>query len=129
MCPHKSLYFDYTLCVSGDVCKYPYFTEKLPVSKVYQYDPLAGIPGEYHKYVLGAEGCNWTEYTCSQRELDWKCWTRAAAMAEVLWTAPKVRDLAEFLPRLRAHTARLKERGVNCAPVDGPLDNAGYDAL
>jgi hexosaminidase len=118
MCPHKSLYFDYTPCVPEDPCKYPYFTEKLPAAKVYAYDPLAGIPPEYHKYVLGGEGCNWTEYTYSQWDLDWKCWTRAAAMAEVFWTAPKVRDLKEFMPRLRAHVGHLKELGVNCAPVE-----------
>ena len=115
MCPHKSLYFDYTPCVPEDTCKYPYFTEKLPVSKVYAYDPLAGIPPEFHQYVLGGEGCNWTEYTYSQWDLDWKCWTRAAAMAEVLWTAPRSRDLKEFLPRLRVHVGRLRKVGVNCA--------------
>jgi len=115
MCPHKSLYFDYTPCVPEDPCKYPYFTEKLPVSKVYAYDPLAGIPPEFHQYVLGGEGCNWTEYTYSQWDLDWKCWTRAAAMAEVLWTAPRSRDLKEFLPRLRVHVGRLRKVGVNCA--------------
>ena len=117
MCPHKSLYFDYTPCLSGDPRAYPYFTEKLPVETVYAYDPLAGIPAAFHRYVLGGEGCNWTEYTCSQGDLDWKCWTRAAAMAEVLWTAPKSRDPKAFLPRLRVHLARLKELGVEVAPV------------
>jgi len=35
----------------------------------------------------------------------------------VLWTAPKARDLEEFLPRLGAHVERLRKIGVNCSPV------------
>ena len=118
MCPHKSLYFDYTPCIPFDFCKYPWFTEKLPVSKVYEFDPLEGIPPEYHRYVLGGQACCWTEYTCTVHDLDWKTWTRAAAMSEVFWTAPKVRDGKEFLPRLRSHVRRLRKAGVNCSPVD-----------
>ena len=66
---------------------------------------------------MGGEGCNWTEYTNSEDDLDWKCWTRAVALAEVFWTAPKVRDLGEFLPRLDAHVERLRKIGVNCSPA------------
>jgi N-acetyl-beta-hexosaminidase len=68
--------------------------------------------------VLGGQACCWTEYTCTERDLDWKTWTRAAAMSEVFWTAPKVRDLKEFFPRLRVHVKRLRSQGVNCSPVD-----------
>ena len=118
MCPHKSLYFDYTPCIPFDFCKYPWFTEKLPVEKVYAYDPLEGIAPEHHRFVLGGQACCWTEYTCTERDLDWKTWTRAAAMSEVFWTAPKVRDLKEFFPRLRVHVKRLRSQGVNCSPVD-----------
>ena len=118
MCPHKSLYFDYTPCIPFDFCVYPWFTEKLPVGKVYAYDPLEGISPVHHRFVLGGQACCWTEYTCTERDLDWKTWTRAAAMSEVFWTAPKVRDEKEFFPRLRAHVKRLRAEGVNCSPVD-----------
>ena len=118
MCPHKYLYFDYTPCVSLDPCKYPYFTEKLPVEKVYAYNPLEGIAPEYHRYVLGGQACCWTEYTCTERELDWKTWTRASAMSEVFWTAPKERDVKKFLSRLSAHVKRLRAQGVNCSPAE-----------
>lgn len=118
MCPHKSLYFDYKPCIPFDFCVYPWFTEELPVSKVYAYDPLEGIAPEHHRFVLGGQACCWTEYTCTERDLDWKTWTRAAAMSEVFWTAPKIRDEKEFFPRLRVHVKRLRAEGVNCSPVD-----------
>jgi hexosaminidase len=118
MCPHKSLYLDYTPCLSFDYCIYPWFTEKLPVEKVYEYDPLEGIPEKFHRFVLGGQGCCWTEYTCTEYDLDWKTWTRAAALSEVFWTYPAKRDQKEFLPRLRHHVLRLRNAGVNCSAVE-----------
>ena len=120
MCPHKSLYLDYTPSLSFDYCTYPWFTEKLPVEKVYEYDPLEGIPQKFRRFVLGGQGCCWTECTCTENDLDWKTWTRAAALSEVFWTYPAKRDRKEFLPRLRHHVQRLRKAGVNCSTVEPP---------
>ena len=118
MCPHRSLYFDYTPCLADDPCVYPWFTEKLPAEKVYAYDPLAGIPPECHRFIIGGEACNWAEYTCDEKTLDWKVWTRAAAMAEVFWTGANRPGFSDFRRRMAAHRRRLLARGVNCAPLD-----------
>ena len=118
MCAYQWTYFCHAAAEPDDPAKYPYYSNRrTPASKVYRYDPLVGIPPEFHKYVMGGEGCNWTEYTNSEEDLDWKCWTRAAALSEVFWTAPKVRDLGEFLPRLSAHVERLRKLGVNSSPA------------
>lgn len=118
MCEHRYTYFDYTPCVVGDTCVYPWFTEKLPASKVYAYDPLKDVSAEYQRFILGGECCNWTEYTCTEKDLDWKLWTRAAALAEVLWTGSVRPGYEDFRKRMMTHSVRLRARGVNCAPVD-----------
>ena len=118
MCEHFYTYFDYTPCIDGDTRAYPWFTERLPLSKVYAYDPLKGIPAEFHKYILGGECCNWTEYTCTEKDLDWKLWTRACALSEVLWTGANRPGYGDFRRRMEIHRKRLLARGVNCAPLD-----------
>ena len=118
MCEHFYTYFDYTPCIDGDTRTYPWFTERLPLSKVYAYDPLKGIPAEFHKYILGGECCNWTEYTCTEKDLDWKLWTRACALSEVLWTGAGRPGYGDFRRRMEIHRKWLLARGVNCAPLE-----------
>ena len=116
MCEHTYTCFDYSPCVKDDVHVYPWFTERLPISKVYAYDPLKGIPAGFHKYILGGECCNWSEYTCTEADLDWKLWMRACALAEVLWTGPARPGYEDFRRRMEVHRKRLLAQGVNCAP-------------
>ena len=118
MTPHVSCYFDYDQCVRGDPAVYPWFTERLPLEKVYSYEPLDGIPADQRKHVLGGQCCNWAEYTCNETELQWKMWPRACATAEVFWTPQAKRDFADFRRRLETHRRRLVARHVNCAPLD-----------
>ena len=117
MCPHWNCYFDYTQCVKDDPVPYPCFVPPVPVSKVYEFDPLAGIPAEKRRFVIGGQCCNWTEWTCTPAELEWKIWPRACAIAEVFWTAPAKRDYDEFAARLAAHRPRLLAVDVNAAPI------------
>jgi endonuclease/exonuclease/phosphatase family metal-dependent hydrolase len=119
MCPHLSCYFDYTQCIDGDPHVYPWFTMPLPLKKAYEYDPLEGIPAEQHKWILGGQCCNWSEYTCNETELQWKMWPRACATAEIFWSPAECRDWADFLQRMKIHRRRLLDAGINCAPIDG----------
>lgn len=117
MCPHFYCYFDYTQCLADDPAVYPWFTERLPLEKVYAYDPLEGIPAHQHKFILGGQCCNWTEYTCNETELQWKMWPRTCATAEVFWSPADKRDFAAFSRRMAEHRRRLISQGVNCAPI------------
>ena len=90
---------------------------KLPLEKVYSFDPRAGIPQEFHSRILGGQCCNWSEYTWNEYDLEWKMWPRTCAMAETLWTDPSPRDFQEFLKRMETHRRRLISKGVNCAPL------------
>jgi len=116
MCPHVDLYFDYDQQLSDDPMTYPWFSCPLPLSRVYAYDPLSGIPEEFRKNVLGGQCCNWSEYTCNETQLQWKLWPRACAVAEVFWSRAEGRDFADFMRRMAFHRKRLVRQGVNCAP-------------
>ena len=117
VCHHWNCYFDYTQCVKDDPVPYPVGVPPVPVSKVYAFDPLQGIPENCRGRVLGGQCCNWTEWTCTPEELEWKIWPRACAIAELYWTGPKKKDYDEFAKRLAVVREQLVESGVNAAPI------------
>ena len=116
MCPHTELYFDYDQKLADDPMSYPWFSCSLPLARVYAYDPLAGIPEDCRRNVLGGQCCNWSEYTCNETQLEWKMWPRTCAVAEVFWSRAEDRDYSDFQKRLEIHRRRLVRQGVNCAP-------------
>lgn len=118
MTPNEYCYFDYAQCVPGDQHAYPFdWTVLVPLAKVYSFDPLSGIPDDCRAHVLGAQGNNWSEMTCTPEELEWKIWPRAAALAEVLWTSPKDRDFESFAARMDGIRKDLVRDGIHAAPV------------
>lgn len=118
MTPNEYCYFDYSQGIEGDSMAYPYnWTVLLPLAKVYSFDPAKGIPDEYRPHVLGAQGNCWSEMIRTEKELEWKVWPRAAALAEVLWSDPKDRDFASFLRRMAPRRKELVDSCVNAAPL------------
>ena len=117
MCPHFYCYFDYMQCLPDDPAVYPWFTERLSLEKAYSYDPLEGLPPEQHRFILGGQCCNWSEYTCNETELQWKMWPRTCATAEVFWSPAAARDFSDFSRRMSEHRRRLIAQHVNCAPL------------
>ena len=118
MTPNEFCYFDYNQCIENDPVPYMVdWTVPLPWAKTYMFDPLKGIPAEFHRHVLGAQGNNWSEKTCTERDLQWKVWPRAMALSEVLWTYPQNRDIKAFAKRLESCRGHLCMAGVNAAPV------------
>lgn len=118
MTPNEYCYFDYGQCLADDSVPYPFnWTVPLPLAKAYSFDPLRGIPEASRRFVLGGQCNNWTEMTCTAGELEWKLWPRAAALAEVLWSYPEVRDFVDFSRRMEVCRAALRAQGVNAAPV------------
>ena len=118
MTPHLNTYFDYRQNLSEDPFMY-FIGAWLPLSRVYQFDPLAGVGEAARSHIVGGQCCNWTSHTFYRYDLEWKLWPRGFAIAEVLWTYPDPtkRDFAEFSQRAAAHRKRLMRAGVNCAPL------------
>ena len=110
-------YFDCSQSLMEDV--FQYFGGDIPLENVFAVDPLKDVPEDCRGKVLGAECCNWSEYTWNVWDLTWKMWPRTAALAEALWTRPESipNGRWHFLRRLAAHRKRLLKMGVNCAPL------------
>ena len=117
MAPYPYTYFDYRQGLAEDPYLYP--GGWLPLERVYQFDPLAGVDESGRAHVVGGQCCNWTSHTFGRRDLEWKLWPRGLAIAEVLWTypAPGKRDFAGFLARAGECRRRLVSEHVNCAPL------------
>ena len=113
MTPNSYLYFDYyqstdtehdPLAIGG----------YLPLERVYSFEPTAGIPEEYQKYVTGVQANLWTEYIPTFSQVEYMVLPRMDALAEVQWTnAPK--DFKAFLPRLVRMTELYDRLGYNYA--------------
>ena len=115
--PHTECYYNYHQDVEDD--PYQYIGGRLPLKRAYDFDPMTGLPASARRQVLGSEACVWGEWVWNRYDFDWKLWPRGCAMAEILWTNPKVRDLDDLVRRLVVHRKRLVRNYVNCAPIDG----------
>jgi len=85
--------------------------------KAYSFDPVADIPDELRGRIIGGQGCMWSEYIWNEYDLAWRMWPRTFALAEILWCAPKERNLAEFAKRAECERRRLLSMGIHCAPL------------
>ncbi|MCH5305311.1 MAG: family 20 glycosylhydrolase [Rikenella sp.] len=100
MTPNIYLYFDYyqsketeqePIAIGGYV----------PVEMVYRYEPVSPLltPDEA-KYIIGVQANLWTEYIPNFRQAEYMELPRMAALSEIQWTDPKLKDYDSFLARL-----------------------------
>ena len=59
---------------------------------------------------MWAEGIN-------KHDFDSYAWTKAAAVAERLWSPEDVNDLDAAQPRLISHVCRMNMRGIQAEPI------------
>ena len=104
MTPNTYCYFDYYQ--SKDRDNEPFAIGGfLPASHVYSYEPLpASLTPEEQSYIWGVQ-CNvWTEYIPTFSQVQYMILPRGAALAEVQWSQPEVKNYEKFknerLPRL-----------------------------
>lgn len=105
---HKYFYFD---------MQHSYCT----VKGTYYFDlKKVNIKDKYSDMILGVEGENWTEWTCTEDELFFKLCNRSLALAECSWS--RSRDYADFIERLQNNKARLDKMGIyygaDCVTLD-----------
>ena len=117
--PSRYTYFDYSQGLPDDPFHYPRRPPATTLETAYKFDPYMDVKPEARANVIGGQCCNWTLYTLTYRDLEWKMWPRAFATAEILWTNPDPakRDFAEFAARAAEHRRRLIREHVNCAPL------------
>jgi len=110
MTPGKPLYFDH----------YQYYPDSEPVAiggfnpllEVYSFNPLAGVPEQYHRFIRGAQANVWTEYMETSEHVEHMVQPRASALAEVLWRGGKREGGDEaFKEAMSRHIERLEAMG------------------
>jgi hexosaminidase len=96
---------------------------------VYDFDPLPSTMSEAQgRHLLGVQGNVWTEHIRSFDRVMWMSFPRAAAIAEMGWTAPPLRRWEDFARRLPALYASYAALGI--AHADSPfavLAQTNYD--
>jgi hexosaminidase len=115
MTPHNYCYLDYYQSANRNVeplAQGGY----LPLSKVYQYEPVPKeLTDDEKHYILGAQGNLWTEYIPDHRQAEYMAYPRACALSEVVWTPMNQKSYSQFLNRWREHSKRLQMLNVNFA--------------
>jgi len=81
----------------------------------YVVDPVGGpaatLTAEQKQNILGGEACMWTEFI-SPETIDSRMWPKSAAVAERLWSAAEVNDVADMYRRLDVVSHRLTFAGA-----------------
>ena len=120
MSPHYKYYLDYW---QAD----PY-SEPLAMSgpttlrTMYDYEPVPEVlTQEERKYIIGVEGCVWTEYMPTPERVEYMAWPRMCAIAETGWTRSE-KDWDGFAQRLEKHFGRLDGMEVEyCEAFFNPM--------
>jgi len=85
-----------------------------PIASHYLNDPMpkgANLTAEEKARILGGEATMWTELV-TPTTIDSRLWPRTAAIAERLWSAEDITDVANMRKRLEVVSFRLEEIGL-----------------
>ena len=100
MTPNSHFYFDYYQSLDTD--NEPFgIGGFVPVERVYSYDPMDGLEPDEQKHILGVQANLWTEYISTNEHLEYMLLPRLAALSEVQWCQPEVRDEKRFYDNFR----------------------------
>lgn len=120
MSPAAFCYFDQAQ--TGDPkleLKHPW--GKLGLERLWSYEPIPKqLDAGLAKHVLGAQSALWTEAIPTWDVAEYQLFPRLSVFSEVLWSGRDRPNYAQFLPRLKAHVARLDAMGVRHHPIDLP---------
>lgn len=87
----------------------------IPLEKVYSLEPTEGLTSEQAKHVLGAQANVWTEYITTEEHLEYMVLPRMAALAEVQWAQPELKDYECFTKRISKLVNLYRRDGFNYA--------------
>jgi hexosaminidase len=95
---------------------YGYYLDLMwPTARHYAIEPMsdeaATLSPEQKKLILGGESCQWAEWVTPEN-VDSHIWPRNAAIAERLWSAQNVTDVASMYTRMNAVSLDLEWLGL-----------------
>ncbi|HXC21488.1 MAG TPA: family 20 glycosylhydrolase, partial [Steroidobacteraceae bacterium] len=111
--PQPTLYFDRRQSTLAS--EPPGRLELVTLEDVYRFDPDdPSLSAVQQRHVLGVQADIWTEHIATDKRVEWMALPRAAALAEVGWSAPE-RRWPDFLARLLPMFARYRAFGLGYA--------------
>ena len=115
MTPNSYLYFDYYQ--SLDKANEPLaIGGYLPLQRVYSYEPMPEeLTAEEARHIIGVQANIWTEYMPTFKHIQYMALPRVAALSEVQWTQPQLKDYTDFTNRLIGLTHLYDRLGYNYA--------------
>ena len=88
--------------------------DPITLEMVYNYEP---IPKQLSRtdshYIIGAQGCLWTEFVKDPDAAEYMAFPRAIALSESLWSTPEVKNFDGFSRRLFQEFPKLDRENVN----------------
>jgi hexosaminidase len=114
LAPSPTLYFDRRQ--SALASEPPGRLDVVSLEDVYRFEPRDATLGDGRRHhVLGVQANLWTEHVSTEARLQWMALPRAAALAEMGWSAAARRRWPDFLERLVPLFARYRAFGLNYA--------------
>jgi hexosaminidase len=109
--PWPTLYFDNRQGTGVD--EPPGRGKVISLHDVYDFDPMpAGIAANQRQHILGLQANVWTEHIRTDDRVAYMTFPRAAAVAEVGWSASGQHDWQGFVRRLPSEFARYRTVGL-----------------
>ena len=100
MTPVGPLYFDYYQ-TSKTWNEPTAFGGCNTLKKVYDFEPVAAdLPADKRHHILGAQANLWTEYITCEPQIQYQVLPRMAALAELQWLQPELKNYQDFKARL-----------------------------
>lgn len=113
MAPAAYAYFD---LYQGDPELEPEAYSRNLLSTSYQFDPMPSeLRPEAKKFILGGQGCLWTETVPDAAHVQHMLFPRILALAESVWTQPERKNFEDFRSRLLFYMKRLDLEKINYA--------------
>jgi len=111
MTPVSHCYFN---IYQGDPATEPTsFRGLITLEKVYSFEPVPQeLTPEEGKYIIGAQGCLWTEYVTDGKTAEYMILPRLTALSEVVWSSPESRTWEGFSTRLPKMMERFDALGL-----------------
>lgn len=115
MTPNSYLYFDYYQ--SLDKANEPLaIGGYLPLETVYSYEPMPKeLTADEARHIIGVQANIWTEYMPTFKQMQYMALPRLAALSEVQWSQPSLKDYNSFTNRLTEFTHLYDRLGYNYA--------------
>lgn len=115
MTPNSYLYFDYYQ--SLDKANEPLaIGGYLPLETVYSYEPMPKeLTADEARHIIGVQANIWTEYMPTFKQMQYMALPRLAALSEVQWSQPALKDYTSLTNRLTEFTHLYDRLGYNYA--------------